>query len=96
MADFRWLHWTGQPPDQSHIRLVKNAAALIKPYNGTLIDTKYYQTLTLTVSGKDHHGVALPLVHVTQKDAGWYSCVACNFVGCSIDSAFVQVITDEG
>lgn len=96
MADFRWLNWTGQPPDQSHIRLVKNAAALLKPHNGTLIETKYYQTSILTVSGKEHHGVALPLIHVTEQDAGWYSCIACNFIGCSIESAFVKVTTDEG
>ena len=96
MADFRWLKWTGQPPDQSHIRFIKNAEALTKTHNGTMIETKSYQTSTLTVSGKEHHGVALPLINVTEEDAGWYSCIACNYIGCSIESAFVEITKDEG
>ncbi len=92
LADFRWYHWQGLPPDQKLIMSVKDGISLSYSHNGTMIETKYYQTASLKNGDDEHHGVALPLSHVSKQDAGWYSCIACNYIGCSMQSALIKVI----
>ena len=96
MADFRWYHWKGSPPDLSDVSNLKDGASLSISHNGTMIETKFHQTTSLKTDGDEHHGVALPLQNISTSDAGWYSCVACNYIGCSIGSALVQVVQDQG
>ena len=91
MADFRWLHWLGPPPLRPNMKFVKDAGYLSKRYNGTMIDPKHYNTTKIRINSKEQHGVLLTLSNVTEVDAGWYSCVACNHVGCTISSAYLNV-----
>ena len=96
MADFRWLHWLGPPPVKANMKLVKNAAYLSDRYNGSIIETKHYNTTKIQINNKNHHGVLLILKNVTESDNGWYSCVACNHVGCTMSSAYLTVRDGTG
>ena len=96
MADFRWLHWLGPPPLRPNMKYVKDAGYLSRRFNGTMIDSKYYNTTKVTINSKEQHGVLLTLSNVTKDDTGWYSCVACNHVGCSISSAYLNVTDSIG
>ena len=80
----------------ANMKLVKNAAYLKKRYNGTTIETMHYNTTKIRVNGKDHHGVFLILKNVTEAAQGWYSCVACNHVGCTMASAYLNVTDARG
>eukprot|EP00794_Sanderia_malayensis_P005386 gene5386-6059_t len=95
LADFRWYHWEGAPPKRKYVGSVKDGTSLSHSHNGTMIETKYYHTASLKIGNDNHHGVALPIFNVSMSDAGWYSCIACNYIGCSMESAFVDVITQK-
>ena len=90
LADFRWIHWEGLPPEKSIIKFVVDAPSLLKIVNGTLIESVHYNTTSI-VANDVHYGVSLILKNVTQKDAGWYSCLVCNHIGCTIASATLKV-----
>ncbi len=96
LTDFRWYHWLDLPPTQKYIRTLKDGVSLSRSHNGTMIEAKYYRTASFKSSSNEPHGVSVPLYNVSEHDAGWYSCVACNFMGCSMESAFIKVIRRMG
>eukprot|EP00795_Rhopilema_esculentum_P012450 gene12450-3119_t len=97
MAHFRFLHWKGNPPNHMNVKFVKDANDLVRPYNGTQIGTEYHYTSSIEINNKKYHGVLLSLQNLTYSDEGWYSCVACNHVGCSIESGYIKIVeTKDG
>ena len=96
MAHFRFLHWKGNPPNHMNVKFVKDANDLVRPYNGTQIGTEYHYTSSIEINNKKYHGVLLSLQNLTSSDGGWYSCVACNHVGCSIESGYIKIVEAKG
>ena len=97
MHDFRWFKWENKPSKNSEEELARTRHRHGNiPKGITRISTRYYQPITKHHNNEELHGVRLNLYNVIKADEGYYSCVGCNGLGCSIRSARLTVTKDAG
>ena len=96
-TDFRWFQWEIKPNkslEEELTRMVFRHGNITERV--TLISSQYYQSITKYLYNEKLQGVRLNLNSVAKADEGYYSCVGCNFLGCSTLSARLTVTGDAG
>ena len=97
VTDFRWLLWETKLYKTSEKELKRRLLRYGTITEGIkLIDSLYYQSITKYQNNRVFLGVRLNLFNVTKADEGYYSCIGCNNLGCSIRSARLTVTEHEG
>lgn len=77
MPHFQWLRWYGN----GTYEVIKQNAQ----------DSNEHMVFPKGNKKFDFHGVKLPLVNVTKKDEGKYSCIVGNAVGYAVEQAYIFV-----
>ena len=97
ITDFRWFKWENKPSKDSEEELTRSMLRHGNITEGiTLISARYYKSVAENQNSTVLHGVRLNLYNVTKADEGYYSCVGCNNLGCSIRSARFTVTEETG
>ena len=99
IVDFRWLLWKLKPNKALEQRLI----ALARHGNFTdnslieaLINPVFYESIERGENDRILYGSRMNLFNVSKREGGYYSCIACNHLGCSIRSARLTVIEEHG
>lgn len=98
MVNYRWIHLRSKPDssaEQGMISLVfyPNTTDILR---NSFIDSAFYEPIKKTETDTVLYGIRMNLYNVTEDDDGYYSCVACNHLGCSIKSARLTIIPETG
>ena len=99
IVDFRWLLWRVKPTktlEQRLIVLARNGNFTDNFLIEALINPLYYDPIDRKDNDRILYGSRMNLYNVSKEKDGYYSCIACNHLGCSIRSARLTIIDEIG
>lgn len=99
IVDFRWLLWKMKPNstlEQELLKLVWHENFTDNYLINALIDSADYESIERSQNDRVLYGSRMNLYNVGKKDDGYYSCIACNHLGCSIRSARLKILKKIG
>ena len=99
IVDFRWLLWKVKPNSSLEKELIRIARYQNISNNslvGALINPVFYESIERKENDRILYGSRMNLYNVSKAVDGYFSCIACNHLGCSIGSARLTVLDEIG